>query len=347
MTTDRILVIDDSVHNRMVATGHLEAAKYRVAAVESGEDGLAYLEKHPVDLVVLDVMMPGIDGFETCRRIRDNPALASTPVLFLTALGDREATAPALAAGGDDLLPKPFERAELLLRVRALIRLRQQERLLAAQNEQLRKLSAMIVHDLRGPASAILANAEMLHEAGMPGDLGEAAEDISTAVNHLNRTICDLLDLSRAEDVGIHVQSSSFDLDTLAMEVACALRGFGRWKSIRIATNVDVPRMTGDRELVRRVLQNLVHNAIRHSPSNAKVAIEASVVEAGVQLRVLDRGPGVSETERERIFDRYVSNGSHGLGLAFCRLAVEAHGGSICMLPRDGGGSAFTIQIPQ
>src|SRR5688572_11137962 len=103
----------------MVAMGHLAAAQYQVDAVESGEDGLVYLAKQPVELVLLDVMMPGIDGFETCRRIRANVATARTPVLFLTALGDSEATGPALAAGGDDLLPKPFQRSELLLRVKA------------------------------------------------------------------------------------------------------------------------------------------------------------------------------------------------------------------------------------
>ena len=338
--TERILVIDDSKHNRMVAMGHLAAAQYRVEAVESGEDGLAYLQKQPVELVVLDVMMPGIDGFETCRRIRANVATARSPVLFLTALGDGEATAPALAAGGDDLLPKPFQRSELLLRVKALIRLSQQEK-------QLRRLSAMIVHDLRGPTSAILANNEMLVEAKLDGHLGEAADDIATAVNHLNRTICDLLDLSRADDIGMTAQREPFLLDDLCLEIVGALRGFGRWKSIAIRPRIAARRINADRELIRRILQNLVHNAIRHSPPHSKVEIEARPTAGGVAIRVLDRGPGIPEEQRERIFDRYVSCGSHGLGLAFCRLAVEAHGGTICVKPREGGGSAFCIHLPQ
>ena len=345
--TDRILVIDDSLHNRMVAMGHLAAAKYRVDAVDSGEAGLAYLDAHPVDLVVLDVMMPGIDGFETCRRIRANTAIARTPVLFLTALGGGEATAPALEAGGDDLLPKPFDRSELILRVRALIRLRNQEKQLAAQNAQLRRLTAMIVHDLRGPASAILANNEMLMEAELPGDLREATEDISTAVHHLSRTISDLLDLSRAEDVGMEVRRETFLLDDLCLEIVGALRGFGRWKSVSIRPRIAARQICADRELVRRILQNLVHNAIRHSPPHTKVEIEARPSEGGVTIRVLDRGPGIAEDQRERIFDRYVSSGSHGLGLAFCRLAVEAHGGTIYAKPRDAGGSAFCFTLPQ
>ena len=162
--TERVLVVDDSWQNRLVAQGHLEAAGYEVVSVGSGEEALDTLGKERIDLVVLDVLMPGLGGFETCRRIRVDPAISETPVLLLTAMGDREATGPALDAGADDLLPKPFHRSELLLRVKALIRqrqtmveLRDAMRDLAMQNEQLRrvdfdkrKISQLIAHDLKG-----------------------------------------------------------------------------------------------------------------------------------------------------------------------------------------------------
>jgi DNA-binding response OmpR family regulator len=117
--TAHVLVVDDSPQNLLVASRHLEASGYQVATATSGEQALAYLETAQVDLVILDVLMPGIGGFETCRRIR---AKSQLPVMFMTALGDRDATAPALEAGADDLVAKPFTRAELLLRTGALIR---------------------------------------------------------------------------------------------------------------------------------------------------------------------------------------------------------------------------------
>jgi DNA-binding response OmpR family regulator len=117
--TAHVLVVDDSPQNLLVASRHLEASGYHVATATSGEEALAYLETTQVDLVILDVLMPGIGGFETCRRIR---AKSQLPVMFMTALGDRDATAPALDAGADDLVAKPFTRAELLLRTGALIR---------------------------------------------------------------------------------------------------------------------------------------------------------------------------------------------------------------------------------
>jgi DNA-binding response OmpR family regulator len=122
MTRELILVADDSEANRLVAAGHLEAAGFEVVAAASGEQALELLATQRPAMVVLDVLMPGLGGLETCRRIRATPELAELPVLFLTALGDRDVTGPALDAGADDLLAKPFHRGELILRVQALIR---------------------------------------------------------------------------------------------------------------------------------------------------------------------------------------------------------------------------------
>lgn len=355
---DRVLVVDDSPPNRLVAVGHLEAAGYEVSAVSSGEEALDFLATERTDLIVLDVLMPGIGGFETCRRIRALPALAGVPVMFLTALGDREATQPALDAGADDLLPKPFQRAELLLRVRALIRQRRQAVELAAQNEQLRKLehdkrrlAQLIVHDLRGPATAILANAEILQRAKLDGELGDVVDDIVIAVGTLDITVRNLLDLSRAEDVGLTVHLEPLDLRTLATEVTTSLRGFGRLTGVTIVTTIDVATITGDRELFRRMIQNLVHNAVKHSPHGAQVTVTAELEGDALLLRVTDTGEGVAEADTDTIFDAYVSRdrpgGGHGLGLVFCRLAAEAHGGRIWVEARQPTGATFCVRIPQ
>ena len=120
--TGLILIADDSPPNLLVASRHLESAGYRVLTAASGEQALALVAAERFDLVILDVLMPGIGGFETCRRMRGSAATADTPIMFMTALGDRDATTPALDAGADDLLAKPFARAELLLRTSALIR---------------------------------------------------------------------------------------------------------------------------------------------------------------------------------------------------------------------------------
>lgn len=355
---DRVLVVDDSPQNRLVAVGHLEAAGYQVDAVETGEEALAYLASNRTDLIVLDILMPGIGGFECCRRIKAMPQAQGVPVLFLTALGDREATQPALDAGGDDLLAKPFQRAELLLRVRALIRQRRQAEELAAQNAQLRKLehdkrriTQLIVHDLKGPATALMANAELLRAEKLEGDLAEIVDDIAVAVGTLDRTVRNLLDLSRAEDVGLDVHIEPLELRAITDDVANSLRGLGKLNNVRITPDIQIDSVVGDRELIRRMLQNLLHNAVRHSPRGGEVQISAQRDGEVVLLRVEDQGPGVAPTEVDRIFDPYVSRdrpgGGHGLGLVFCRLAAEAHGGRIWVEALDPIGSAFCVRLPQ
>jgi signal transduction histidine kinase len=365
---ERILVVDDSPQNRMVASGHLETAGYEVLAAESGEAALAVLAVQRIDLVVLDVLMPGLGGFETCRRIRATPAIAETAVLFLTALGDREATGPALEAGGDDLLPKPFHRSELLLRVKALIRakrttseLRAALRELAAQNEQLRrvehdkrKISALIVHDLKSPISGVMMNAEMIREAVDMAEATSLADEILLAAAQLDRTARDLLDLSRAETGELAPQIEPFDLAELATEVVASLRGLARWSGLALELDIGVATMIADRELTRRMLANLVHNAVKHAPPGTAVRIEARRTADQLELRVLDDGPGVPIAEIERIFEPYVAldpdrarTGSHGLGLAFCRLAAQAHRGQIWVEPRVPHGTSFCVRIPQ
>lgn len=355
---DRVLVVDDSSQNRMVAVGHLEAAGYEVAAVASGEEALAHLATERTDLIILDVLMPGFGGFETCRRIRAMPKLAAVPVMFLTALGDREATQPALDAGADDLLAKPFQRAELLLRVRALIRQHRQALELASQNEKLRKLeqdkrrmAQLIVHDLKGPTTAIAANAEMLQQAKLDGELKDLVDDILVAAGTLDATVRNLLDLSRAHDVGLTVHLEPLDLRAITTEVTNSLRGFCRLNEVTVVTKIEVESLVGDRELIRRLIQNLVHNAIKHAPKGSEVSVTAEREGSALLLRVHDRGEGVPEGDTETIFDAYVSRdrpgGGHGLGLVFCRLAAEAHGGRIWVESRQPTGATFSVRIPQ
>jgi two-component system, sensor histidine kinase and response regulator len=291
--------------------------------------------------------MPGIGGFETCRRIRANPAIADTPVLFLTALGDHATTQPAIDAGGDDLLAKPFNHSELLLRARALIRLRRQARQLMAQHEALRRIAQLIVHDLRSPTTSIMVNAQLLCEAGLDPESAESASDILISARHLDCTIRDLLDLSKAEEVGLRVKLADLDLVGLVNEVASASRNIGRYKEVTIACDVRSERLVADYQLVRRMLQNLVDNAIKHAPPASQVRIAAEPTADGIQLQVSDQGEGVPEADRQRIFERYVSSGSHGLGLAFCKLAAEAHGGRIAVEPGVPQGAVFSITLPR
>lgn len=363
MTRGRVLVVDDSAPNRLVATGHLEAEGFEVVEADSGEEALDVLAVQPFDLVVLDVLMPGLGGFETCKRIRQTPALVDLPVLFLTALGDRETTGPAIDAGADDLLAKPFYRPELMLRVNALIRqrrtaleLRRALADVAAHNKRLhrdeadrRRLGELVVHDLKSPLAAIIGNVEVLLDTELSDDQRETLDDIAIAAHQIDSTARDLLDLSRSEATALAPRLAAFDLGDLIGEVAASQRVLARFTDVAIESEITVGQLIADRELIRRLVQNLVHNAVKHAPPRSRVLVSAGAEAGAAVIRVVDEGPGVPAADTERIFEHYVSleGVGHGLGLAFCRLAAEAHGGRIWVERREPHGAVFCVRLPQ
>lgn len=238
-------------------------------------------------------------------------------------------------------------------------RLEEQALVLTAHNLQLqqleqdkRRLTELVVHDLKGPAMAILCNAELLQQEALPPVLAETVDDILISIRHVEATVRDLLDLSRAEDVRVEAHPELVELRSLVDDVASSLRGLGRLHRVGVVASVRVPSLLADRELVRRLLQNLVQNAIRHAPPSTDVEIEfGTAPDGGVLLRVSDAGPGVAPELVERIFAPYVSGdrspGGHGLGLVFCRLAAEAHGGRIWVEPNLPSGASFFVRLPQ
>ncbi|MBI5514961.1 MAG: hybrid sensor histidine kinase/response regulator [Deltaproteobacteria bacterium] len=369
---ERVLVVDDNAMNREVAAGHLEAAGYQTLVAEDGARALALLDEAPPDLVLLDVMMPGMDGFETCRRIRASAVGAELPVVFVTALTDLGSHERALASGADDFLTKPIQRTELLLRVRSLLRIRrlhgelrrgyellrtQRDALLAAQRQR-EALAAFLVHDLKNPLASILANGEYLSEdSALPPDLREAALDIRCAAATMHRMVLDLLDIDRSEEGLLTLAPTEFELRALLAEVqgAVARRAGDRRLRVEPYVHAGAERLLGDRELMRRVLENLVDNAIRYSPPGGTIRVTAAAPEGHLELRVEDQGPGVPEAWREKIFEKYTridqeadgaGRSSRGLGLTFCRLVAEAHGGRI-FVDASPAGSVFCVRVPR
>jgi signal transduction histidine kinase len=217
-------------------------------------------------------------------------------------------------------------------------------------------LSALVVHDLKSPACTILLSAsQRLHAADLPTSDRRSWSRVQCAAAHIHRTALNLLDIANSEDGGLVAKPEPIDVSALLAEAREDLCPQAERREITIEIACDVPpnALHADRNLLRRVLQNLLDNAVRHSPTRATVRVEACALESGVEIAVRDEGPGVPPALRERVFDRYRrlaregdASSDFGLGLTFCRLAVEAHGGTIAIddnLPR---GSCFHFSIP-
>jgi len=377
-TPIRVLIIDDNLQNREVAEGHLVAAGYHAIQAESGEVGLEMLEAQRPDLVLLDVLMPGMDGFETCRQIRMLPVVGDTPILFLTALGDLGTHKQALDSGADDFLTKPINRTELLIRVRSLLRIKQlsdelkrnydviraQHDALLGANRQKEELTALIVHDLKNPLSSILSNAQyVLGRKQLGVEECESLDDILRASQSMVRLVMNLLDVSRSEDGALIPHVTEFDLPTLLSEVCKEMGRRLEDKDQRLEPVFapGIGALRGDRDLVRRVLENLIDNAYKYGPRHTTINIEVLAatmddgVEPAVEIRVRDEGEGVPAPYRQLIFEKYgrvesrsgpAARGSHGLGLVFCRRAVGVHGGAIWVEDGGGRGGCFCVRLP-
>ncbi|MCL2823132.1 MAG: hybrid sensor histidine kinase/response regulator [Polyangiaceae bacterium] len=359
-----LLIVDDDPLARQIAQAFLSADKYRFRQATGGEAAIKQFEQEEPDLVLLDIMMPGIDGFEVCRRIRQRKTRAYVPIILVTALDGEKGLARGVGAGADDFISKPVERFELRARVRSLLRIRRQHMELEQQARQITEFSnqredlvRMVVHDLRSPvtviqlaASALLSNAAMAR-ADKDGDLSLIKEEARRVGNYLE----EMLLLARQEEGRLSLSFAQVDLYSIAQDTIHALKPAAKARGlhIRLAPSENPPIITGDAALLRRLVDNMLTNAIKFSPSNTEVTVTLGRDGANVTLDVDDEGPGVPEEMRKRIFEKFeivklraAGGPQTGLGLPFCRTVVEAHGGYISCLPREGRGSRFHVTFP-
>lgn len=364
-----LLVVDDNEANRSLAQNSLEDEGYRVILAAGGAEGIAAFEREQPDCVLLDVRMPEIDGFTVCERIRRLPGGPDTPVIFLTALRDIDTFDRALRAGGDDFLTKPVRPTELVVRVQTALKLRrlrtelhEHYALLKRQRDdvmrlqlQKERLTAFVVHDLKNPVNSMDLHAQvLLRDRTLSDDARESAAQIRTEARQLNRMILNLLDLSKADEGKLTPKRAVVALDALVAEVLLELEESARARRVKLSSELLVIQIQVDADLLRRLLANLVENAIRHAPAASVVAVRSRRAEGATELRVIDRGEGVPPEMQELVFDPFVqlegsefpsSRSGRGLGLSFCKLAVEAHGGRM-WIEDAAPGAAFCARLP-
>jgi two-component system, sensor histidine kinase and response regulator len=361
----RVLVVDDEEPNRVLLRDLLEAQGHQVTEAAEGEDTVRQVASSPPDVILLDVMIPKVDGFEVCRRLKADAHTAPIPVLLITALTDRQDRLTGIKAGANDFLTKPIDTQDVLLRVGNALHTKRLYDQLADNYRRLRELETlrddlthMIVHDLRTPLTAVLAGMQSVE---MAGELNARQQQCVQLALSGGRTLLgminDVLDVSKIEDGSLRLECEDLEAAALIEQALQEIGVLAQAKGVFLIRDVSPAALNlqADEEKLRRTLVNLLGNAIRFTPQGGSITVSVRL-EGGANtatFAVSDTGEGIPSEAFERIFEKFgqVETGrrqnlSTGLGLTFCKMVVEAHGGRIWVESELGRGSTFSFTIP-
>jgi signal transduction histidine kinase len=368
-TSSLILIVDDVEQNVAVISQILRAAGHNVMAAFSGETALRMVQKRKPDLILLDIMMPGMTGFETCEHLKASSATADIPVIFLSALTETDTKVKGFEVGGVDYITKPFQESEVLARVNVHLKIRRLEKerdqniaTLTENNKEKDRLMQIVSHDLRSPLGGIRGLAEILldsDEQVNPATVREFSKIITNTVDGLLELVNDLLDLAKIESGKVNLNITQFDFSETIKYSSDLVRLVALKKGVFLnAEYPDEPLIIkADEPKIKQTINNLLSNAIKFTPKGGNVEI---VVEKGKEnpqdllITVRDSGMGIPDDMLKNVFEKFGEhqrNGTHGekgsgLGLSIVKRFVELHKGTIRVESKVGEGTTFYLSLP-
>ena len=355
----RILVVDDQPSIANLLIGILSPLGFEIAAVTSGKLALQALKEQAVDLILLDVLMPEMDGFKVCHRIRAQPQLAEVPIIFLSAEDDKTFIVRALDAGAVDYVIKPFNEAELVSRVRTHLALKQARDRMRRLAEDKDELLGILAHDLKNHLGGMQMSAQLMHDRAVAladARLNRVSSNILDASNQMFSFVREFL-ANAAADRGFPLNIYGVSLSGAAAATVKRYAEAARRKSIAFHEDfsLDTALVLADERALDQVIDNLVSNAVKFSPAGKSIWLTISKVPGGLlELRVRDEGPGCDASDRAQMFARYrrlsarptAGEPSTGLGLSIAKRHVDAMKGTLHVESEPGMGATFVLRLP-
>lgn len=361
-----ILIVDDVPANLKVLGDILKSEGYKVRPVPNGAMALQVALKEKPDLILLDIMMPDMDGYEVCRRLKESLLLKDIPVIFISALNDTKDIVKALQCGGVDFITKPFQADEISARVNTHLKLHHQSVMLLEQSIQLQQLNAskdkffsIIAHDLRGPLGGLMGLSEMIADESQllsPGEKQDMIRILSRSAQNIYNLLENLLEWAQMQQGHTAFNPQVAGLRKLVTDSTKLLFEVSRKKDISITVEIDYnQKVLADTNMFQSVIRNLVSNAIKFTPKGGSVIISANLTDNKTSvITVKDTGIGMKSEMVTNLFRLNKNNSrrgtegenSTGLGLLLCREFVERHGGELWVESEEGKGSLFCFTIP-
>lgn len=362
----KILIVDDVMSNVLLLKVLLTNEKFAIATASNGRQALEQVEKENPDLVLLDVMMPDMSGFEVVQHLKSNPNTADIPIIFLTALNSTADIVKGFQVGANDFISKPFNKEELIIRVTHQISLVAAKRLILSKTEELQrtiagrdKLYSVIAHDLRSPMGSIKMVLNMLI-LNLPSEkIGAEMYELLTMANQTTKDVFSLLDnllkWTKSQIGKLNVVYQDVDLVEVTDGVIEIFSMVASLKKIRIhEMKPEKMMVNADIDMLKTVVRNLLSNAIKFSKENSEVLVKMEEVDGMAVVSVQDYGCGISEEGQKKLlhtdthFSTFGTNNEEGsgLGLLLCKDFVVKNGGKLWFTSKEGEGSIFSFSIP-
>ena len=363
----KILIVDDIKTNILLLQTMLKRADYGVITALNGEEAIAKAKSDAPDLILLDVMMPGMNGFETSKKLKEDAATKEIPIIFVTALSDPKNIVEGFEHGGNDYVSKPFNMAEIMTRIRHQLELVASRRIILRQNEALQRaihdrdeLYSVIAHDLRSPLGSMKMSLDMLVDCVEQEQVGEDMYGLLVSTNKTADELFTLLDnllkWTKTNLGRLNVVKQHFDFSEMIAGVVENMMALARMSNIEMTLNDSVAgkaEVYADIDMLKTIVRNLIMNAIKFSYENGTIVVDVSSDGRTVVCEVKDTGIGLSPEKLEALRNAasFTSEGvrkeqGSGLGLQLCRNFVEKNGGEMWIDSVQGKGSSFYFSIP-
>jgi len=361
-----VLVVDDNPKNVQIIALLLRELKYKIIIAVNGKSAIDLVERARPDIILMDVMMPGMDGFEACQIIKTKPENENLPVIFLTALSEKVNIVKGFEAGGVDYITKPFNKEELISRIKTHLELKfardEMQKMtnhLVELNSIKDKMFSVIGHDLRSPLGSIKMTLDFLKS-----DTGQQykIEDFRNSVNLLAQTtdevfglLENLLGWAKSQSGNLSVIPEEIKVCDLVNSVYLLHKGSFLHKKLNFENNVaNSSIVCADMNMLKTVLRNLLSNAIKYTPEGGTIIVESNELNENTQIIVTDTGVGIPAENLSKIFDEkqhlstYGTNkeSGSGLGLILCQSFVKSNNGRLMVESGQGKGSSFIVELP-
>ncbi len=353
-----VLIVDDVMENIQVVMSHLRDEGYDLLFASDGPSALETMAEGGIDLVLLDVMMPGMDGFEVCRRLKADPRTREVPVIFLTAKTDTESLLEGFAAGGVDYVTKPFNPAELLARVRTHLRLRRSEQALRSLVASKDRFLSIIAQDLRAPFGGLEGMLKLLardRDTLAPEELDDYLQMAAQSAESISSQLSNLVSWSRLQTGVFGCRPQPLEAGSQVEDAIHLAEGDLRAKGLQAEIRHPVPvAIQADPAMVETLLGNLLSNAIKFSPRGGQVVLSTRSEGADGVIEISDSGTGIAPEDLPKLFRveaPFKQPGTEGetgigMGLIVARALAEQQGGRLELESVNGGGTRVRVILP-